>query len=212
VLGAEHPLARAEDRVHWLGRQLATITALLPVAGLAVLAGAHGLRAVVPAAALVEALLLAGLAGAAATVHERALELIAEGRGSLPLDSVRHRRARLLRPRHIRGLARAIEGLRREANCPYRGRPMGRPLYVAAVVREVDAQLAATVCVLRGHCVDDATVGRIERLLACSSSPLYGDEPQPLRQELARIHFGVVDVTSAPSAEPSAVAPASTPP
>ena len=191
VLGAEHPLARAEHRVRWLGRQAATLAALLPIGALALLAGAPG-RAALLAAGLVEAGLLVALSAAVGVMRERALDLIVEGRGLLPLASVRRRRARLVRPRHVRRLAEAIEALRREARCPYRGHPKARPLYLPAIIREVDAELAATARLLRAR-PDDTTIGRIERLMGAASSPLYGDEPRRLREELARIHFAAAD-------------------
>jgi hypothetical protein len=197
VLGAEHPLARAEHRVRWLGHQAATLAALLPVGALALLAGAPGLRAGLLAGGLVEAWLLVALSAAAGVVRDRALDLIVEGRGSLPLASVRRRRARLMRPRHVRRLAEAIEALRREARCAYRPHPSARPLYMPAIIREVDAELAAAVRVLRAR-PDATTIGRIERLLGGATSPLYGDEPKRLREELARIHFGAADANHRP--------------
>jgi hypothetical protein len=197
VLGADHPLARAEHRVRWLGRQAATLGALLPVGALVTVIGAPDLRAVLLAGALVEACLLVALAAAVAVTHETALDLIAHGRGALPLVSVRRRRARLLRPRHVQGLAEAIQALRSEARCPNRSHPRSRPLYVPAVIREVDAELAATMHLLRSQ-PDATTLGRIERLLGGASSPLYGDDARRLREHLARIHFGAADARSAP--------------
>jgi hypothetical protein len=178
--------------VRWPGRQAATLAALLPAAGLALLVGAPGLRAALLAGGFVEAWLLVALSAAVAATREHALDLIADGRGSLPLASVRRRRARLLRPRHVRRLAEAIEALRREAHCPYRRHPRSRPLYVPAVIREVDAELAATVRVL-GVRPDATTVARIERLLGGASSPLHGDDARLLRVELARIHLRPAD-------------------
>jgi hypothetical protein len=69
---------------------------------------------------------------------------------------------------------------------------MSRPLYVPAVIRALDAELAATVRVLCAR-PDATTVGRIERLLGGASSPLYGDDTRRVREDLARIHFGAVD-------------------
>jgi hypothetical protein len=121
--------------------------------------------------------------------RERALELIATGRGALPLASVRRRGDRLLRPCHVHGLAEAIQALRREARCPYRCHPGRRPLYVPANIRALDAELATTARLLRAR-PDVTTVARIERLLCGETSPLYGDDPRRLREELMRIHFG----------------------
>jgi hypothetical protein len=189
VLRADHPLARAEHRVRWLGRQAATLAALLPVSGLTLLAGATGLRAALLVGVLVEAFLLVALSVAVGVVRECALELIAEGGGSLPLVSVQRRRARLLRPRHVRGLIETIEALRREARSPYRRGGSCRPLYVPAVIRHVDAELAATAQLLRAD-PDAATVGRVEQLLGGARSPLYGDDARLLRESLARIRLG----------------------
>jgi hypothetical protein len=189
VLGADHPLAHAEDRVRWLGRQAATLTALLPASALVMVVGAPGMRAALLAGVIVEGWLLVVLSAAVADMRERTLDLIVEGRGSLPLVCVERRRARLLRPRHVRQLAKAIERLRREARSPYDRSPRCRPLYVPAVVRAVDADLAAAVRMLCDR-PDAATVGRVERLLSGESSPLYGDDSRLAREELARIHFG----------------------
>jgi len=189
LLGAEHPLARAEERVRWLRRQAMTLGVLLPLGALAAIGGVPGLRAALLAGALVQAWLLAALSAAMAGTRGRALELIATGRGALPVASVRRRRARLLRPRHVHGLAKAIQALRREARCPYRRHPRSRPLYVPAVIRAVDAELGTTARILCAR-PDVSTVARIERLLCGEASPLYGDDPRRLREELTRIHFG----------------------
>ena len=111
-----------------------------------------------------QACLLVSLSAAVAVTRERALELIAEGRGALPLDCVRRRRARLMRTRGVHGLAEAIQALRREACCPYRRYPRRRPLYVPGVIRAADAELATTVRV-RSARPDASTVARVERLL-----------------------------------------------
>jgi len=203
LLGAEHPLARAEHRVRWLGRQAATLGVLLAVGALATVAGAPGLRPALLAGTLVQACLLVCLSAAVAVARERALELIAEGRGALPLDCVRRRRARLMRTRSVHGLAEAIQALRREARCPYRRYPRRRPLYVPGVIRAADAELATTVRVLSAR-PDASTVARVERLLCGSASPLYGEDARRLRDELTRIHFRAADANDRAS---SAAAP-----
>ena len=164
LLGAEHPLARAENRVCWLGRQAATLGALLAVGALATVAGAPRLPAALLAGTMVQACLLVCLSAAVAVRRERALELIAEDRGALPLDCVRRRRARLMRTRSVHELAEAIQALRREARCPYRRYPRRRPLYVPGVIRAADTELATTVRVLSAR-PNASTVARVERLL-----------------------------------------------
>ena len=155
------------------------------------------------AGTLVQACLLVSLSAAVAVTRERALELIAEGRGALPLDCVRRRRARLLRTHNVHGLADAIQALRREARSPYRQCPRRRPLYVPGVIRAADAELATTVRVLSAR-PDASTVARVERLLCGASSPLYGEDARRLREELTRIHFRAADANDRAS---SAAAP-----
>jgi hypothetical protein len=190
VLGPGHPLARAEQREQWLGRQVAALAACLPAAGLVVLVD----LATVPygamlAAALVASALLVMLADARVTRRERARDLVADGRETLPIASVRRERARLLEARYVQRLARSVEALRREARAPYRARPASRPLFVPAVVRAVDEELASTARILRSG-PTAATVASVERLLCGSCSPLYGEDARLLRDELARVHFG----------------------
>ena len=203
LLGARHPLARADERVRWLGRQAATAAALLPAGGVLLLAGGSGVLLVLPAAALVAAVLLLALAVARDTRRTSAVELVAQGRGALPIVSLQRQRERLARPGRAGRLAASIEALRREARAPYRGCPRRRLLYVPAVVRQADAELARTAELLRSVRPDPATVARVELLLGGATSPLYEDDAGRLREELNRICLAAV----AEDRHPALVAP-----
>ena len=201
ILGRDHPLVRAEQRVRWLARQaglLATFTAAsIPT----LRSSAAAVNPVLLGGAFVECVLLLALATAAGAVRQRAIELIAEGRGALPLASVQRERTRLLRPSHLRRLAAAIDALRQEARCPYRGHPLHRPLYVPAVIRQVDGELAHTAALLRHGQLDATTVAQFERLLGGPTSPLYGEDLRRLQEELHRIRFAAGDTN--PRADPA---------
>jgi hypothetical protein len=188
ILGREHPLAHAEERVGRLGAQSGTVAVVLVGSAAGLAAGARGLLAVLVAAAIVQTALAILLASAVACRHERALALIAAGRERLPLDAVRRERARLADPRRATLLARSLERLRSEARRPYGGHPIGGPLYEPGVIREVDGELGGIVRALRAA-PRLVAVARAELLLRGPSSPLYGTDSRRLREELRRIQF-----------------------
>src|SRR4051812_16268789 len=147
VLGGEHPLARAEERVHWLGAQAAASAALLTGSAAGLLAGATELLAVLLAAAAVQIAILAGLFAAAGVRRRRALELIAAGRAALPLAAVRRERARLAR--RVGALAPSPERMRVGGPRPMPNRPVGAPLHLPSVIRRGGGALARAAPPLR---------------------------------------------------------------
>ena len=154
LLGADHPLVRAEHCTRWLGRQEATLSA------------------------------------AVAATDEHALDLIADGRGALPL-SVRRRRAApppVSSPSSGRGdpgaSPRGALSLPRASEEPH---PLCPRLHPRSG-RDSPPPFACS-----GAQTDAMTVGCVERLLGRASSPLYGDDPMRLREEIRRIHFGAAD-------------------
>jgi hypothetical protein len=188
ILGRDHPLALAEDRVRWLGTQSAALVAVLTGSAVASVAGMRAVLAVLLAAALVQAVLAIWLVSAVGSRRERALALLARGHDCLPLEAVRHELVRLANPRRATGLARSLDRLRSEARRPYRDRSIIAPLYVPAVIREVDDELARIVGLLRAA-PQLVAVARAEQLLRGPSSPLYGTDSLRLREELRRIQF-----------------------
>jgi hypothetical protein len=191
ALGREHPLARSEERVRWLSGQVATATMLVVASVVGLVLGAEDLKTFAFVAIVVQAVLLIALSIATSTRRERAIELIASGRGGLPLAAIQRERARLADPRRAQLLARSLDALRREARLAYRRRPLHRPLYVPAVIRAVDGDLARISQVLRSCRTDLMALARIERLLVGSSSPLYDADTRRLRDELHRIQFSL---------------------
>jgi hypothetical protein len=187
LLGNEHPLVRAEERVRRLRIQVAVVAVLLAGSGVALLGGVGDTRALLLAGGLVLGGLTIALLAASASSRDRALDLIAEGRDALPLDAVRRQRERLQDPRHARALARSLEHIRTESRPRAHRRTFGPPLYSPTVVRELDGEIARIVELLRGPAPRVVAVARTERLLGGECSPLYGSDPRRLGEELRRI-------------------------
>jgi hypothetical protein len=187
VLGREHPLARAEERVRWLRRQAAAVAAVLLASAPAVLVDVPHASAVAVASAAVEGILLLAATGASASVRHHARALVTGGSGTVPLAAVQRERSRLLAPRRRHALADAIDDLRDEASRPYACRPLRQPLYVPAFIRQLDDELAEIAETLRRRDPDITAVARIERLLGACDSPLYGRDLDELRHALRRI-------------------------
>jgi hypothetical protein len=188
LLGPDQPLACAEARMEVLWRQATVVGVLLLALGIAAIAGAAVLPAVI-AAAVVDATLLARLALVEGDRRGSARDLIAAGRADLPVAAVQRERARLVDARHVAGLRGSLDDLRREAAAPHRGRPRARPLHIPSTIRRVDRELGSVITLLREPCPDLAVVARVEGLLSSPSSPLYGDDTTRLRDELLRIAF-----------------------
>jgi hypothetical protein len=193
LLGVDHPLARAEARVRALSVQSAAVSSLAVFNSLAWLLEPAGRYAVLlGTAAVVEAVLAVALVLTAHAKRDTIVRLIAEGRGGLPLETVARARRRLLRPEHRERLARAVDQMRREVARPLRGE---LPLYSRSVVGSVDRELASVARLLRAPHASADGVAMAQLVLSSESSPLYGSDPEELRQELGRLTFmlGAVD-------------------
>jgi hypothetical protein len=187
LLGHEHPLARIEERMRRLRMQLVAVGVLLGGAGVALLGGLGDTRGLAMAAGLVLSGLGLRLLSTSASRRDRALDLIADGRDALPLEAVRRRRERLMDPRRARALARSLERIRSESRPGARRRTFGPPLYSPAVIRQLDGELARIVELLRSPAPGIVAIARAERLLSGERSPLYGEDPRRLGEELRRI-------------------------
>ena len=188
LLGREHPLARAEERLGRLRRQAVAVTLELLTSTTVLLADVEHLRPAVIAAGAVLAVLVAQLVVAAAAVRDRAVEMIAHGSEALPLPAVQRERARLGDPRRVRDLARSLDALRRDARTLH----WLAPLYAPEVIRAVDAEIDQIVVLLRSGLAPPTALARTERLLGGAASPLYGTDVRRLRAELQRIACALV--------------------
>jgi hypothetical protein len=88
LLGASHPLVRVTDDIRLMAEQSIAVTAMLAAGLSAVLAGGSEAGAVVVAALLVQVAVTWRLVLRASARRDLVLDLIAEGRGHLPLRSV----------------------------------------------------------------------------------------------------------------------------
>ena len=135
---------------------------------------------------------LVGLTAIAAackqTQRDRAIALIRDGRESIPVAAVQRQRRRLLDPRTRTTLARNLAVMIDQAS-PRRGLPACRicPLFDPAVIRAVADDLRAVTRLLDSDHAPVRGVALVEHLLTDAFSPLYGNQAQPLRQELHRI-------------------------
>jgi hypothetical protein len=100
------------------------------------------------------------------------LDLIAGGRGNLPLPAVQAERRRLLARAHRRALARSLRALADEAQRRH-ARPIpARPLYTPRVLAALARELHATAQLIESHRAGLAGLAMTERLLTAHDSPL----------------------------------------
>jgi hypothetical protein len=187
VLGADHPLSQAIERLNALRRQAATTAAAVGCGIVAVIQDVPGAEFALGAGAAV----LVGLCIVALlqrqTRDERARDLIIEGREDLPLPEITTLSRTLSSARHRERLAgtlkRALDDAERWApssgilwppwaNCDLR--------CVAEPIRDIVVQVRADGAGVRG-------VALLDRLLA-GQSPAALDARE-LREELGRIRY-----------------------
>jgi hypothetical protein len=188
VLGPDHPLVRVTAQLSAAAERCVAVSAML---ALGIVALIHDMSIGPPlavAAVTVLAALLARIGALRTVSNRRALELIAQGSGDLPVEPVVHVRQRLLDPAQRECLARALDVIRAEA-----GRPAGEchpipPLYSVAVVRAVSSDLGEVARLVR-RSGGLRGLAATEQMVTDGRSPLYGDEEALLRQELGRIRF-----------------------
>jgi hypothetical protein len=168
---------------HWL-----TCAAILTGAVIAQLNDYTWATAMIAGAALALAAFTALLVAEKQRVSDRATDLIAEGRETLPIASVQRQRDRLLTRRRRKGLARNLDTMVRYATNPPRIITRGsRPLFDLRVIASVAPDLRAVIALLQTEPVRPRGVALTERLMTDGHSPLYGREAGLLREELRRI-------------------------
>ena len=120
------------------------------------------------AAALVLVVLLGRVGALVESRHHRAVDLIAQGRGTLPVVAVVRARRRLLEPSDRERLARTLDVIRAEVRRPGAAGHRVQPLYNVSVVRAVSSELGRS----RGSC--GTVAGCAVWPARSSSSPTVG--------------------------------------
>ncbi|HET6867145.1 MAG TPA: DUF3093 family protein [Solirubrobacteraceae bacterium] len=188
VLGATHPLTRAIDAVGRLGRQWWISAAIVAGALIAELERHPWAVTVAVSGGLVLLALTLVILASRQRVRDEAIELIADGRETLPIAAVERQRQRLLSRRTRNAMARTLETMLHQALRPPRIMTRGaRPLFSARVIASVAPDLLAVISLLQTEQTRARGVAMTERLLAHGDSPLYDREPNGLLEELHRI-------------------------
>jgi hypothetical protein len=188
VLGVAHPLVGVLARLETVGQQL------LAVAAAHVLALASWWTGLIAGLPLVTSsmvvLIVLGCRRLLLVQRRRelCLELIVAGRARLPLAAVARERRRLSSPHYRACLARTLDELAEEGE---RGRQprTAQPCLDLTAIRSASPQLHELARLLRRDSVSSCGVALTEQLLSSPESPLYGSEPELLRQELGRARF-----------------------
>jgi hypothetical protein len=178
-LGSDHPLARASEALESLVSQLVAVAAVL---GGGVIDLSDG-RAWATTLAASAAAVLLGLAVIAGTCkqsqRDRALDLILEGRESVPVAAVQRQRQRLLDQRTRTTLAGNLAAMldqasnrRKLAACRV------RPLFDLAVVATVADDLRAVIRLLRANHTPARGVALAERLVPTLARRCTGTKPR----------------------------------
>ena len=200
ALDPDHPLARVTAQLSVAAERCVAVSAALAIGVWGLIGGLSIGAPLTVAAASVLIALLVRVGALGASRHRRAVELIAEGRGRLPIGAVVRARRRLLDPAERERLARTLDVIRAEVSRPAGECHSIRPLYSVQVVRAVSSELAEVSRLVReGGGLRGLAAA--EQLLTDGWSPLYGDVEALLRQELGRIRFLLASCDADPGLE-----------
>jgi hypothetical protein len=184
----DQPLTRASEAVDASVKQLLVVVAMLAGG----IAGSIEHATWGPSEASASGLVLVGFAFVAwlrvQTCRDRALELILEGRESLPLRAVQRQRQRLASARTRSSLARTITSMIEETL--QRG-PLAlrsaRPLLSRSLIEDVRDELIGIANLLQGDAATVRGTALMERMVTHGESSLYGQDALALRSDLARV-------------------------
>jgi hypothetical protein len=190
VLGREHRLTRAVSYQHTLALQST-------VAGLAALSGGAGLllhlgvaTLLVVVGTVVAMLFVVAWAVTRRVTRERAQDLIAAGDDSVVVSVLARERRRLTSRKERERLASSLEALYRDALRWYEILPRFRPPHGVLQLRHTGPEVEGLTQALRRDRVRVQGVALTARFLSNGyASPLYGNELEPLREELNRIRY-----------------------
>jgi hypothetical protein len=186
VLGCDHPLTRALERHGVLRRQLGAVALVAVASAFGQLEEAR-IASLTIAAISASAALAILLCVVVNDERRLATECIIEGGDALLLAPVMWQRERLLAPAYREHLARSIERVAAQAEDRRWSLRGSRPLFRWVVVAAVRPELRGLAEALRGPGCTAVAVARAKLLLCDSRSPLYGEDPRLLREELVRI-------------------------
>jgi hypothetical protein len=189
ALGPEHPLVLALERYRDAVSRSLAVGALLVGALVALASGERTALVLVVTAALVELVLLFGVAARAGAKRELVLDLISEGHVDLPIAEVEHTRALLARPETHERLAHDLEEMRRQAAAWRPAFPMPRLIFQPRVIRAVASELEQVAALVRRDDAGLPGLAQLERSLRDGTSPLYGASSELLRQHLRQIRY-----------------------
>jgi hypothetical protein len=189
LLGPDHDLVRVLARRRALFVQILITFLPLAFAVVGLVRGTASAPVVLGAAALVQLTLLLAVPYLRARTREIAEELIGGGHdASLRVRIVARHHRRLTSPEERERIARSLEHLLRDARRWYSLAPVQRPLGVVPL-RSSEPEARDVVALLRTDGAQARGVALTARLLEDGASPLYGDEPDELREELCRIRY-----------------------
>lgn len=188
MLGAGHPLVRLLRRFETAREQVAWVTALQAGGAIFSLgASPLGLPLIV-AAGVVQVALTGRILFLRMLRRELCLQLIVEGRATLPLSCVEVVCRRLRHPRTSEQLAGALEDLVETATRPRTGAGP-RPVVDVGAIRAVANELREVAALLRAGRPGVRGVALVQLLLTSGATPLYRPEVEPLRRELGRARY-----------------------
>jgi hypothetical protein len=189
LLGREHPLVRLVEWRMVVARQSVVAAALL----VASVGAAADSAAWAPVLALSAVIVLATLGLLAAALwrveRRRALDVIIEGRESVPVVAVQRQRRRLLSRHRQACLARTFERFLEEAVAHRPLARSARPWFDVRVVRMVAPELRIVIARLRAGSSSARAVAIAERLITDGCGVLYGHDVIALRAALDRVIF-----------------------
>lgn len=197
-LGGAHPLVAVLTRLATAREQLISVTAVQAGALVLWTSGWALGAAVAISAAACQLALGCRIATLRATRHHACLELIVEGRSSLPLRCIDRVRHRLLDRRRREKLAGSVDELVDEAHRRYVTAGAARPLAYRHVIRATAPELRRVAALTRGDAPELPGLALVEWILTSAATPLYGAEVEPLRRELGRARYLMTLDQSAP--------------
>jgi hypothetical protein len=199
VLGEDHELVNVLARRRALTVQILVTSIPLAMAAIGLARDVHSAPVVLGAAAIVELGLLVAVPYFRGRTRDLAEELIVAGDDAARrLRVVDDEYRRLASRKERERLARSLERLLQDAGRRYRILAGHRPPLGVHCLRHTMAEAREVVALLRTQVVDVRGVALTSRLLTDGqASPLFGENPERLREELHRIRY----LLAAPSSE-----------